>query len=336
MRHMSSVPVVVGADAGGTTTTVAVMGADSTVLAVTTGPGANPRSSADPAGALATTFDAALTAARRRLDAAATLDVVALTAGIAGSGVAGRTRALEALTEATARCGIPDGRAHLVTDLVVAYAAAAPTPDGALLLAGTGAVAARLRGFEVVARCDGLGWLLGDIGSGVWLGLAGLRAAAAALDGRGPATALTDAALAWARDQAGTVAHRAGGADPQELVRLVDGLPPAGLGGFARAVAAAAEQGDPVATGIVDDAASGLVTTLGTVSPASSGDVVVLAGSVLTRPGPVRAAVVARLEAQGRRLRDAGTPVAGAVRLAAERAGWAVDLEVLRSSVTPV
>jgi N-acetylglucosamine kinase-like BadF-type ATPase len=56
--------------------------------------------------------------------------------------------------------------------------------------AGTGAVAFAL-GATGTALVDGWGNLLGDAGSGYWIGRAGLDAALRAHDGRGPATALT-------------------------------------------------------------------------------------------------------------------------------------------------
>ncbi|MCA0435785.1 MAG: hypothetical protein LCH98_04745 [Actinobacteria bacterium] len=89
-----------------------------------------------------------------------------------------------------------DGRARLLTDLDIAYRSAAPGPDGALLLAGTGAVAATYRDWRQTSRRDGLGWLLGDTGSGVWLGRRVLRAVAADLDRNGPPTAMTPHVLA--------------------------------------------------------------------------------------------------------------------------------------------
>jgi N-acetylglucosamine kinase-like BadF-type ATPase len=220
--------------------------------------------------------------------------------------------------------------AEVVTDPVVAYAAGAPGPDGALLLAGTGAVALRVAGFAERARCDGLGWLLGDVGSGVWLALAGLRAAAAHLDGRGPATALTPAATELA-----AAAGAAGTGDPrQDLVRLTDTRSPAELGSFAREVAECAADGDAVAAGIVAEGVAGLLRSLRVVADGAAD--VVLAGSVLTRPGPVREGVLAglRTPASDLRVHDAAAPVVGSLRLAADRAGWPLpDVAALTSAV---
>ncbi|MGO3211296.1 MAG: hypothetical protein ACTIJK_16045, partial [Brachybacterium sp.] len=60
------------------------------------------------------------------------------------------------------------------------------------MVGGSGAVAVRFQDREAVARRDGMGWLLGDIGSAVWLGRRTLEAVAADIDGRGPRTLLTE------------------------------------------------------------------------------------------------------------------------------------------------
>jgi N-acetylmuramic acid 6-phosphate etherase len=112
--------------------------------------------------------------------------------------------------------------------------------DGVVLAVGTGAAALGVRG-RTVRRADGRGPLVGDEGGGAWIGLAGLRAAARAADGRGPATVL--ASLSTPAD---------GG----------DELPsPAELAAHAPAVLAAADGGDQVAIDILDAAVDALATT---------------------------------------------------------------------------
>jgi N-acetylglucosamine kinase-like BadF-type ATPase len=328
---MPALRAVVGLDVGGTSSTAAVLATDGAVLAVVEGPGANFRSSP---GTVVEHLRAVLAAAAARTDArlgGRPWQVDALVAGIAGAGPAGRDRAVALLHDALPGTGMPaPATAEVVTDPVVAYAAGAPGPDGALLLAGTGAVALRVAGFAEQARSDGLGWLLGDVGSGVWLALAGLRAAAAHLDGRGPATALTPAATELA-----AAAGAAGTGDPrQDLVRLTDTRSPAELGSFAREVAECAADGDAVAAGIVAEGVAGLLRSLRVVADGATD--VVLAGSVLTRPGPVREGVLAglRTPASDLRVHDAAAPVVGSLRLAADRAGWPLpDVAALTSAV---
>ena len=76
-------------------------------------------------------------------------------------------------------------------DLLALYFSGTHEPSGYALVAGTGAAAVRVVDGEVAATCDGLGWLLGDGGSGFWIGREVVRAVCADLDGRGPGTALT-------------------------------------------------------------------------------------------------------------------------------------------------
>lgn len=89
------------------------------------------------------------------------------------------------------------GAAHGVTavflahDSVTSYLGALGDELGVVVAAGTGVVTLAV-GATRVARIDGWGYLMGDAGSGYWLGRAALDAVMRAHDGRGPATALTD------------------------------------------------------------------------------------------------------------------------------------------------
>ncbi|MEJ7745008.1 MAG: hypothetical protein WKF73_22225, partial [Nocardioidaceae bacterium] len=73
-----------------------------------------------------------------------------------------------------------------VTDLEVAFAAGTAEPSGTVLIAGTGAVAGELRDRRLVRTEDGHGWLLGDGGSGFWLGREAARATLRTLDAGEP------------------------------------------------------------------------------------------------------------------------------------------------------
>ncbi|ACU74235.1 ATPase BadF/BadG/BcrA/BcrD type [Catenulispora acidiphila DSM 44928] len=92
-------------------------------------------------------------------------------------------------------------RVRIVSDVTVSFAAGTPSPDGALLVSGTGAVAARMHDRLPARFRDGYGWLLGDEGSGFWIGRQAARAAIAAADGRRPMAALATAVLARLVDQ---------------------------------------------------------------------------------------------------------------------------------------
>lgn len=78
----------------------------------------------------------------------------------------------------------------LVNDLRVALAGAAGGGAGVVLNAGTGSIAMGTDGAGAVARANGWGYLLGDEGSGFWLGLRAVRAGLRDFDGRGEKTAL--------------------------------------------------------------------------------------------------------------------------------------------------
>ena len=130
-----------------------------------------------------------------------------------------------------------------------------------------------------VAVADGLGWLLGDEGSGFWIGQRVVRAALADLDGRGPATALTPLMLA----RLGVPAPSdAGDREPiMAVVRALYAGPPVRLADYAGLVFEV--DGDATADRILDDAAAALARTLAAVrSPTVSGPVV-LGGGILGR-----------------------------------------------------
>src|SRR5215212_7154393 len=80
-------------------------------------------------------------------------------------------------------------------DLLGIFHAGTAARDGYALIAGTGAVAARIRESRLDRVAGGRGWLLGDTGSGFWIGHAVARAVVASLDGQGDGTVLTDLVL---------------------------------------------------------------------------------------------------------------------------------------------
>lgn len=87
-------------------------------------------------------------------------------------------------------------RVAVTSDAVIAHAGALAGEPGVVLIAGTGVVALGIGPDGALHTSDGWGPWLGDEGGGAWIGAAGLRAALRAHDGRGPTTALLDAARA--------------------------------------------------------------------------------------------------------------------------------------------
>lgn len=188
--------------------------------------------------------------------------------------------------------GEPDARARLAEGLrtlfpaaeiligpdgVLAHAGALGTP-GVVICAGTGTVVLAVGESGSTARLDAWGPLIGDRGSGYAIGAAGLRAAAAAIDGVGPATVLVEA-----------MAEVLGGVDLASMQRLHRN--PAQvtvIADFARHVAAAAYNADPPAMAIMRQAAGDLAATA--IAAARRVD--------LDRPG-TRVAIVGRVAQAG-------------------------------------
>ncbi|MFE2916204.1 N-acetylglucosamine kinase [Kitasatospora indigofera] len=315
-------PLVVGVDAGGTGTRCAVVGLDGRVHGRGQGAGGNLRSSADPAGALRRALEEALSGVERGRIGAGHL-------AFAGAGGEDGARYRELAARAWREAGLP-GAPAVGDDLAAAVAGATDSPDALLLLSGTGAVAALYRGGVQAARRDGYGWLLGDEGSGVWLGRQAVVRTLAALDGRGPATALlevlpralgTDGAEGSGPAADGTVLAR-------RMVTAVHAAPPAELGRLAPLVDDVARAGDPVADEIVTEGARLLLHTFDSLAGAAGEDFaalpVVLAGGLLTGRTLLAARVTAALRARGTAtvpVRDAAT---GAAALAARTLGPAV------------
>jgi len=84
-------------------------------------------------------------------------------------------------------------RSHtlIVNDALVALVAGAGNEPGVVLIAGTGSIAYGVNQAGYAARSGGWGYVLGDEGSGYWIGRQALTAVVRAADGRGPRTRLT-------------------------------------------------------------------------------------------------------------------------------------------------
>lgn len=83
----------------------------------------------------------------------------------------------------------------VVNDVVAAWAAATGAQPGIGAISGTGSNVFGVSPGGRPWRVGGWGHLLGDEGSGYWLGIESIRAALRDRDGSGPATALSDAAV---------------------------------------------------------------------------------------------------------------------------------------------
>lgn len=314
--------LLIAGDIGGTSSRIALASLDGAILAEAEGPGANLRSSGSAAlDNITRTVQQVLERCREQLGADGQIVAVAL--GISGAGPARAEEVRSGVAERLAGLGITRERVLITDDLHTAFLSGGVGDDGLLVLAGTGAVAVRFEGREAVARRDGMGWLLGDIGSAVWLGRRTLEAVAADLDGRGPRTRLTEEVGAMlGLDLREGIRPPSPTGDPrQDLIRALDEHLPAGapaaLGRFARLPGSVGE--DPVAREILDLAIDHVLETVQALDPGAALPVV-LAGSVLTGPGPLHEAVTQRLSSAGRSFRAAPTGLPGALLLAREQA----------------
>jgi glucosamine kinase len=113
----------------------------------------------------------------------------ALCVGVAG---AGRDEERDALQSALDVERIA-GSVIVLTDAEIALEDAFGAGPGVLLTAGTGSIAYGKGPTGVMARCGGWGPVVGDEGSGAWIGRRALGVAAASHDGREPESALVSA-----------------------------------------------------------------------------------------------------------------------------------------------
>jgi N-acetylglucosamine kinase-like BadF-type ATPase len=231
-------------------------------------------------------------------------DVAAWVLGLAGGSQAKQDSAFAA-TIRSDRVGVPP---RLVSDLVVAFSSASPSEAGYVLIGGTGAVAGRVEGEQITAWADGLGWLLGDVGSGFWLGREAVSRTLRALQAHAALTPLNRA-----------VVELAGTDDYTRLVSACYADRPTALGRYAPLVSAHVDD-SPDAADIVDQAADALATTLVGLDPAPDLPIV-LAGSLLSGPTPVAGRVRARLARLSNPLLPATQPMLGACWLALRSLG---------------
>lgn len=347
-----SAAAVLGLDIGGTWTRALVVSVpDGVRLGGARRAGANPTTHGVDAAAahIGAAVDEALGAA-----GLAARDVSGCVVGMAGaSKLAGDPAAAEAIAALWRRIGLRCP-VEIVADVTTAFAAGSPEPDGAILLAGTGAIAATLNDRRPVGILGGHGWLLGDEGSGFWIGRQAVRAALCELDDGLPSTGLTEAVLTElvpepaAPDRAdfGLGEGRRLVAD---IVAAANARPPIHLAALVPLVLAAADRGERTASRILHETADLLVGMLahardvhgaqgarGAHDPTAP---IVLSGGVLA-PGSLvhRLVLTAVHEAWPKATVTAGTDgTAGAAWLAAHRLlGDGPDAAALHTRLLPI
>src|SRR5476649_1254177 len=238
---------VLGIDAGGTKTVCLLADEQGTIVSEGRGAGANLHT----AGELA--VEKVLHEAMEEAIGDRAITPAAICLGIAGvdrDDEAGTVRAI------MRRIGYK-ARVLVVNDALIGLVAGARDEPGIAINAGTGSIVyGRNANFDA-ARAGGWGHMIGDEGSGYWIGRESLAAVMRAADGRGPATHLTAEILAHFNVD-----------DESRLPRIVyDREQPrvsvAALGPITQRVAT---EGDAVALRILERAADELVLAASSVA----------------------------------------------------------------------
>jgi glucosamine kinase len=228
----STPPYVLGIDAGGTKTVCLLADAHGTILAEARAGGANLAA----VGELE--VEKVLHDVMERVigDRPFLPSVICL--GVAGVDRPDDAAAIRGLMR---RIGYK-ARVLIANDALIALVAGVAHEPGVVIIAGTGSIAYGRNARDEAARAGGWGYVLGDEGSGYWIGRHALRAVVRHADGRGRPTALTPHVFA-----------HFGVSRAQELVHAIyhRNLRPSAIAAVTRAVQQAADEGDEVALNIL-------------------------------------------------------------------------------------
>jgi len=294
---------VLGIDAGGTKTVCLLADEHANVLAESRGPGANLQ-----AGGELEVEKTLHTVMAEALGRNRAVRPNAICCGMAG---VDRPEDTTIIRTILTRIG-QNADLLIVNDALIALEAGAPGQAGVVVVAGTGSIAYGRDARGRAARAGGWGHVLGDEGSGYWLGRQALQAVVRAADGRGPATSLTPRVLGHYRvARAQDLVHEIyyGGARPSSIAKL------------GALVESAASDGDEVARLIIETGAAELAAAAVSVATRLQldGCPVVLAGGMFRAVPQLKALLVARLAASLPHSPIAPLmvePAQGAVRLA--------------------
>jgi N-acetylglucosamine kinase-like BadF-type ATPase len=230
---------VLGIDAGGTKTVCQLADGAGNTLAESRGPGANLQA----AGELQ--VEKVLHDVMEEAIGEQDIRPTAICLGIAGVDREDDAAIVRGIMK---RIGFK-ARVVVVNDALVALEAGVPGAPGVVIIAGTGSIAYGRNDAGEAARAGGWGYVLGDEGSGYWIGRAALRAVLRESDQRGPKTALTPLLL-----------RHFGVTQAQNLLHEVyhSNLRPSAIGALAQCVQQAFSAADEVAIGILRAAADEL------------------------------------------------------------------------------
>jgi N-acetylglucosamine kinase-like BadF-type ATPase len=145
---------------------------------------------------------------------------------------------------------LPFSEILLETDARIALAGATGNKPGVVIIAGTGSIACGINARGRFARSGGWGPVMGDEGSGSYIGRRALEAVVMAYDYRGQPTTMMEPVL-----------RHFGVSTPPELPPVIYDSPAEVMGRIAqlsKIAVKAAEEGDRVALGILNDASEEL------------------------------------------------------------------------------
>ena len=317
-------------DVGGSTSRAFIVDISGNCLGRGRNGGGNPASTSpeQAADAIIASVEAAIADA-----GGAPLDIAVAQIALAGPQV----HVARARLEAAFRSFGLNGPLVFAGDLLAMFASVTPEPNGYCVAAGTGSGAVRIRNGAIERAVDAVGWLLGDSGSGFWLGHRAAKAVVAELDGRGEKTALTQAFLgALAVPWSDQWADNGRPAPLRLFVDAIYALRPIELARFAPMVFA--HLSDPVAAALIAEAERHLVADFETAFDAGLPGPVALGGGVIPHLTGVPAAIAEIIRAAGHvpDIRLVADGSVGAVILAMRAAGLAVNEAIFATIVSSV
>jgi glucosamine kinase len=303
--------ILIGIDGGGSKTHAIVADESGNQVAEVTGPGSAVRPGEEEASA-----DVIVQVAREGLAKAKLADTTprVLCVGVAG---VGREAAKQALWQSLASREVAS-ETVVHTDFAIALDDAFGDGPGVLLIAGTGSAAFGRSPAGSTGRCGGWGPVIGDEGSGTWIGKRALSIVTAAADGRESQTALTGAILT--------------AAEVNEVAELIPWAAAASRGqiaSLAPVVFSVAEGGDLRANAVISLAVEELMLHIRALSQQLFGDEraaipVALAGGLMSKGSTLRKRLEHRLRAAvpGAQVNPGQVvPARGAVRAALRLVG---------------
>jgi len=228
---------LLGVDGGATKTLAALLDLDTRALHLAHG-GPSNQDAVGPAAAVEALLQ--------------TADEVIERAGIAREEIAAAVLAIAGVDTAAVVRHVDAAHRHgwiVVNDVVGAWATATGAGPGVAAISGTGSNVFGVGSDGRPWQVGGWGHLLGDEGSGYWLGIESIKAALRDRDASGPQTALSDAALEFF-----------GSPSVEALAAQVYSMPltKGEIAMFATETCKLAERGDAVAVGLYERGASEL------------------------------------------------------------------------------